>query len=69
MKHNIIIISVQSGLFWSRNISTANLKQDDESVGDCDADCHDKDEVVDDEHLVRREKDKAPTDTWLAFTL
>ena len=51
------------------NISIANLKQDDESVGDCDADCHDKDEVVDDEHLVRREQDKAPTDTWLAFTL
>ena len=37
------------------NISTANLKQDDESVGDCDADGHGKDDVVDDEHLVGEE--------------
>ena len=50
---------------------TANLKQDDESKGDCDADGHGKDDVVDDEHLVVGEVEhtKTTTDTWLAFTL
>ena len=48
-----------------------NLKQDDESVGDCDAYGHDKDEVVDDEHLdkMSHKDDNGWSDTWLAFTL
>ena len=69
----IIIIFIISiiGLFLARNFSTTNLKQDEESEGECDADGHGKDDVVDDEHLVvgMVEHTKTTTDTWLAFTL
>ena len=45
------------------HISIANLKQHDENIGDCDADGHDKDKVVEDEDL--REGTKSDPKTTL----
>ena len=56
----------------SRLKNIAHLEQHDQSIGDCDRDGHDKDDVVDDEDLEKTKWHKdsnPPISTWLAFTL